>query len=282
MTFQEYLQQRYRPSTVKSYLYHVDNFLFFQQKHPVEITNLDVLLYFKEITVFPKTILIAVKRFFDYMKETNQMEKHPCSTLNILTKSPPFLPQRLFSKSELELLLDRPNRYTLLENRNKAILSLLIYQGLTAQNLIHLKVKDIDLSTNKIFIGYSNRVNDRMLPLIPKQIPFLQNYIENERNQLNCFQYDYLFLSKTGKQLSVDALFRMVKPLNDFYPDRPLNPKTIRFSAIKHLYHIRKLPIEEVMIFSGHQRLTSIKKFALNDGPERVEAMNDFFPINNM
>jgi hypothetical protein len=74
----------------------------------------------------------------------------------------------------------------------------------------------------------------------------------------------------------------MVKTLNDFYPDRPLNPKTIRFSVIKDLYHIRKLPIEQVMIFSGHHWLTSIKKFALNDAAERVDDMNNFFPINKM
>ena len=61
-----------------------------------------------------------------------------------------------------------------------------------------------------------------------------------------------------------------------------LNPKTIRFSVIKDLYHIRKLPIEQVMIFSGHHWLTSIKKFALNDDPERVDDMNKFFPINKM
>ncbi|MEO0037466.1 MAG: hypothetical protein RIQ59_677, partial [Bacteroidota bacterium] len=43
-----------------------------------------------------------------------------------------------------------------------------------------------------------------------------------------------------------------------------------------------KLPIEQVMIFSGHHWLTSIKKFALNDDPERVDDMNKFFPINKM
>jgi hypothetical protein len=36
------------------------------------------------------------------------------------------------------------------------------------------------------------------------------------------------------------------------------------------------------MIFSGHHWLTSIKKFALNDAAERVDDMNNFFPIDKM
>lgn len=282
MTFQDYLQDRYTEGTVKTYMYHVDDFLFFQRKEPTEINNMDVLLYFRELTVFPKTKLCAVKRFFDYLMHTNQISKDPCSSVRILTKSPPFLPQRLFSKKELETLLNRPNRYTLLEYRNKAILSLLIYQGFTSQNIINLKLKDINFEDNMITIKKTRLVNGRTLPLISNQVTLLQTYIENERKHLNCFKLDYFFISKTGKQFSIEALFRMVKTLNDFYPDRPLNPKTIRFSVIKDLYHIRKLPIEQVMIFSGHHWLTSIKKFALNDAPERVDDMNNFFPINKM
>jgi integrase/recombinase XerD len=282
MTFQDFLRERYTDGTVKTYMYHVDDFLFFQQKDPSKICNLDVLLYFRDLTVFPKTKLCAVQRFFDYMMFTNQISKHPCSSLKILTKSPPFLPQRLFTRKELETLLNRPNRYTLLEFRNKAILSLLIYQGFTSQNIINLKLNDFNFDENMVTIKKTRLVNGRTLPLKPNQVTILRSYIENERKQLNCFDFDHFFISKNGKQLSIDALFRMVKTLNDFYPDRPLNPQTIRFSVIKDLYHIRKLPIEQVMIFSGHHWLTSIKKFALNDDPERVDDMNKFFPINKM
>jgi site-specific recombinase XerD len=282
MTFQEYLQERYTEGTVKTYMYIIDDFLFFQHKEPTEINNWDVLLYFKELTVFPKTKLCAVKRFFDYLMHTNQISKHPCSSVRILTKSPPFLPQRLFTKKELETLLNRPNRYTLLEYRNKAILSFLIYQGFTSQNIINLKLKDINFDDNMVTIKKTRLVNGRTLPLISNQVTLLQTYIENERKHLNCYKLDYFFIGKTGRQYSIEALFRMVKTLNDFYPDRPLNPKTIRFSVIKDLYHIRKLPIEQVMIFSGHHWLTSIKKFALNDAAERVDDMNNFFPINKM
>jgi integrase/recombinase XerD len=55
---------------------------------------------------------------------------HPCKRLNVKIKGNQTIQvQDLFSSAELQLLLERENRYQYLDVRNNVMLSLLIYQG---------------------------------------------------------------------------------------------------------------------------------------------------------
>lgn len=92
--------------------------------------------------------------------------------------------QDLLSSPELQLLLERENRYKQLNVRNNVLLSLLIYQGLTSDEIIRLNVKDIDLDNGTIYIKASIILNKRTLELVSKQMILFSNYINETRLEL--------------------------------------------------------------------------------------------------
>jgi len=118
-----------------------------------------------------------MKRYYDYLLETGQRNDHPCKYLKFKDKHKPIQLQNLFSETELELLLDRENRFNNLELRNKVAISLLIYQGLTSEELVNLRVRDVDLDEGTIYERRGAKQNARTLPLRTKQIRMFDAYI---------------------------------------------------------------------------------------------------------
>lgn len=110
---------------------------------------------------------------------------HPCKRLNTKVNSNQAIQvQDLLSSPELQLLLERENRYKQLNVRNNVLLSLLIYQGLTSDEIIRLNVKDIDLDNGTIYIKASIILNKRTLELVSKQMILFSNYINETRLEL--------------------------------------------------------------------------------------------------
>lgn len=76
-------------------------------------------------------ILAAIKVYYDYLCATEKRNDHPARSITLKDQwSRDIQLQDLFTANELELLLDRKERYRQLEYRNKVLMSLLIYQGL--------------------------------------------------------------------------------------------------------------------------------------------------------
>ena len=69
----------------------------------------------------------------------------------------------------------------LARKRNKILLGLLIYQGLTTQNLQQLQVENIQLYKGKIDILGTKKSNGRLLELKPWQLMELMEYINEVR-----------------------------------------------------------------------------------------------------
>lgn len=152
--------------------------------------------------------------------------------------------QDLLSSPELQLLLERENRYKHLNVRNNVLLSLLIYQGLTSDEIIRLSVKDIDLDNGTIYIKASTILNKRTLELVSKQMILFSNYINETRVELLRCKTDSLIITKLGKSMTVANVHAMIEPLKGLFPDQKLNPQTIRISVICNWLNEKKIPLE--------------------------------------
>jgi site-specific recombinase XerD len=84
---------------------------------------------------------------------------------------------------------ERANRnwfksYKLSRARNKAIISLMIHQGLTTPEMNKLQLNDLKLKEGKIYIGGSRKSNERTLELKSNQIMELMEYQFTTRAEL--------------------------------------------------------------------------------------------------
>lgn len=280
-----YLKQNLSTKTAESYQYTINHFLKINPKAK-RFKFQDIVSYMEQVSSkqsniqYRVRILSAIKKYYDFLVMAGFRNEHPCKQLNIKNKQNQSIQvQDLFSSEELQLLLTRENRYQFLDSRNSVLLSLLIYQGLTSEELAELTVKNIDMDAGTIYIKASTNQNRRKLELLNKQMIVFSKYINEIRPELLRCNTDKLLLSKLGKPISVDGIHAIIEPLKPLFPDRNLNPRTIRMSVICNWLNEKKIPLERVQELAGHKWPGTTEKYIKVDSLQQREMINKFFPI---
>ncbi len=284
-TFEQFLLQSHTKQTANSYLFAVNHFLKMnpsakRYKYQNIVDYMDEIGQKKSNAQYRVTILSAIKKYYDYLIVNGYRTEHPCKRLNIKVKqNQPIQTQDLFSSEELQLLLTRENRYQYIDTRNAVVLSLLIYQGLASEEIINIAVKDINLDEASVYLKASNNLNRRTLELVSRQMILFEKYITEVRPKLLRGSTEKLILNKLGKPLSVDGIHSIVEPLKSLFPERNLNPKTIRMSVIANWLNEKKIPLERVQELAGHKWPGTTEKYVKVNADNERELINRFFPI---
>ena len=267
LTLEQYLKQVVSASTAQSYLYTINHFLATNPKAK-RYQYKNIIAYMEEVSrkqtnvQYRIRILSAIKKYYDYLVMSGYRSDHPCKRLNVKIKGNQTIQvQDLFSSAELQLLLERENRYQHLDIRNNVLLSLLIYQGLTSDEIIRLNVRDVDLERGTVYIKGSANLNKRTMDLVPRQMILFFKYINETRVKLLRCQSDKLIITKLGKPISVDSVHAMIEPLKSLFTDRKLNPQTIRMSVICNWLNEKEFPLEKVQELAGHKWPGTTEKY---------------------
>lgn len=284
-TIETYLKQTCSVQTASGYLFTINHFLKTNPKAK-RYKYQDIVNYMDEVSQkqaniqYRIRILSAIKKYYDYLVMVGQRSDHPCKRLTIKKPNHQSVQvQDLFTGEELLLLLTRENRYQHLDTRNNVLLSLLIYQGLTSEELTRLEVKDVDLDNGTIYIKASTNLNRRTLELKNKQMLIFSKYLHEVRPELVKCKTDKLLLGKLGKPLQVDSIHAIIEPLKALFPDRNLNPRTIRMSVICNWLNESKIPLERVQELAGHKWPSTTEKYIKADTENERELINRYFPI---
>ena len=226
------------------------------------------------------SILGAVKKYYDFLIDSGFRNDHPCKTL-VLNKSrnKDVIHEDLFTCSELELLMERDERYEILRLKNQTLISILIYQGLTAGEVVNLKLRAIDLDNGTIYVKGSKKITSRHLELVPRQYRIIDKYINEIRKKLVISDTDKLLVGKLGTPITVDDVNYIVSTFKYLFPDRNLNAKTIRLSVISNWLNEKHIPMEQVQLMAGHKWISTTEKYKLVPIQEQRELINRFHPI---
>jgi site-specific recombinase XerD len=228
-------------------------------------------------------ILVAIKRYYDYLVETVQRNDHPCKTLYIkggnIAKRSQVQFQDLFTVSELDMLLSRENRYQNLKTKNKIIISLLIFKGLTSDEITRLDVANINLDNSTVYIKGSVKQNRRTLKLQRMQSEWIEEYLNSYRKKLLKVETNRLLIGHRGEPETVEGIASMLEPLKGLFPDRPLNAKTIRCSVIANWLNVYKYRLEDVQEWAGHKWPSSTFRYKRMDIAEQREKIKKWHPL---
>lgn len=289
VTIKQYLYERLAPQSADNYLYTINHFI---NTHPnakkYKYQNLvnflaDVRQRYPKNIQTSIRILAAIKKYYDYLIFIGARGDHPCQTLTVKKGASQSIQlQDLFTSEELQLLLQRENRYRHLENRNKVLISLLIYQGLTSDELIRLDTDNIDLDNGTVYVKGSSKLNRRTLKLDSTQILLFDRYINQTRDEMMkriARKTNKLILNKLGQPISVEGIFAVVEVLGPLFPERKLNPRSIRMSVICNWMNEKKLSLEAVQLLAGHKWPSTTEKYRKMDNLKQRELINRFFPI---
>lgn len=297
MKINEYLENKYSKSTLNSNLYNIKKFTDYYGKRSEKATYKEVLEYIaylrKHHDLSPKTLrhrLYAVKIYFNYLLETGKRKDHPCSELYLKDKiSKQIEVDNLYSPETLENFLEsyQIKRKTYLLNRNKIIISLLIYQGLTVNEIVSLEVENIDLDKGEIFIKGQSQVTSksprkRTLPLQAKQILLILNYLEKDRKKLLRYSkqkpMDTAFiLSQYGKKMNPHGISKTINE-NRKESER-IPPIKIRQSVIANLLK-KENDTRIVQVFAGHKKASTTIQYKQSELEVLHKAINEYHPLN--
>lgn len=288
MSLEEYLQEKYSKSSVKGYAHMINRYKTVMGSRAEEATYTEVLEYIGQLRLqglHPKSLknhLFTIKIYYHYLIETVKRSDHPCQYLQLKDQvNKQIAIENLYSREVLESLYEScKTRNSPNQHRDQIIISLLIEQALAVQEIIQLKVKDVDLEQGSIRIAEQAKNKGRTLALKPHQILLLHNYLKESykqyhRRQKPSKRVDNLLLNEQGLPLWQGSIGRIVNRGRD--KSARLSPLRIRQSVIARLLKEEK-DVRIVQEFSGHKRTASTEAYKQSGLEELKQAIDKLHP----
>ena len=208
--------RNYSPRTVKSYQEDIDKFCEFIYHEGVMIDGVDVICIRNFLTEelnqgiskrSCKRRLSSLKHFYKYMVNVGYIKDNPfvfVSAPKVETK----YPHALYKDQIAELFKRNAERTDELALRDQAILYLLYYSGIRADELVKLDVQSIAIKDRVVrVLGKGNK--ERIIPFTADCQKVLKAYIDRERIVLLRKSKDMtpaLFLNAQGERLTTRGL----------------------------------------------------------------------------
>ncbi len=201
-------------------------------------------------------IVSGIRGFFTYCLAEQLISTDP-TTLLEAPKTPRQLPDTL-SIQEIDQLLNALDLSKPEGIRNKAILETLYSCGLRVSELVNLTCSGYYPKEGFIrVIGKGNK--ERLVPIGTNAMKYIDQYQEHIRQhqRIQLGQEDFLFLNRSGRQLSRVMIFYLIKSLaQQAGISKNISPHTFRHSFATHLVE-GGADLRAVQEMLGHESITT-------------------------
>lgn len=299
-SFEHYLrEQGFSKKTVEGYQKSTRFLLeWMEREHPegsggiTEIRYNDLLMFIKYLQgkgVTQRTIqsyFKGINHYFSYLESTSQISSNPSTDIKINGVVRKKL-YHILEPHELHRLYQEYKGKSVADRRNKVMLGLLVYQGVTTAELSKLTIKDVKLREGEIHVPGGRKSDERTMKLEPQQIMELYDYTLQVRPELLRMspkrksqqkqETDQLFIGDGGNCYSlsnfVTQLMIKVRKLQPQIKDA----KQIRTSVITKW--LRQYNLREVQYLAGHRYISSTEGYLQNEMEGLLEEVNQFHPF---
>jgi len=268
MTFTTYLQQRFAAVTVDTYNKQLECFtqwLAGEQLNPADMTYTELLDFIRWLQEQGKSKgvvrshLCVLRHYFNYLVATGKRTDNPAAGVFIrgIKKK---LPGDLLSVQQLQQLYDQYSIQLHVDLGKKIMLGLLVYQGLTTDEIERLQAADIRLKEGKIFIHGTSRSNERWLKLEAVQVVELQCYLADNRLKAGALLAGQKkgFISANNIINQVNSIMRQLRRLNP----KVHNALQLRSSVITGW--LKQYNLRQVQYMAGHKYVSSTQRYQLS------------------
>ena len=273
------IEKNYSSNTLSAYEKDLIEFKYFIneniEKYPIELAEYkDIRLWIVELVnknLSNRSInrkVSSLKSFYKFLVKTNTISSSPLLAHSPLKQSKKI--QVPFSKEEINSLLDSDSfkgdyRGVL----QKTIITFFYFTGVRRIELINLKESDINMDSSTIRI-MGKRSKERVIPMLPKLKKSIKDYLNLRLKEFNNKTLEYLFVSKSGSQLSEKYVYRTV---NEYFklvsPKVKKAPHVLRHSFATHLIN-EGADINSVKELLGHSSLSATQVYS-HTSMERIK-----------
>lgn len=286
-SFLEYLalEKKYSIHTIVSYQNDLETFSkFLEEEYEIillkevsytQIRSWIVLLVSNKIS--NRTInrkMSSLKSFYKFLIKTKQITENPLQKHKSLK-----VPKRVnvpFNEKEItEVLLNLELEKGFVSQRNKLMVELFYATGIRRNELINIKIADVDLKQDMIKV-LGKRDKERYIPLLKILQNTIKEYIVIRKE---IFQdNDYLFITKKGNKLYGTLVYRVI---NDYFSrvssKVKKSPHILRHAFATHLIN-EGADLNSVKELLGHASLASTQVYTNSSLKELKNVYNRAHP----
>jgi len=219
--------------------------------------------------------LSSVKMFHRFLMREGLVKTDPTALIEF-PKTWKRIPQVL-SLEEVEKILSAPQLHTPQGIRDKAILELLYATGMRVSEIINIRMDQVYMDIG--FIKCKGKGGkERMLPLGKKASFYIQKYLDKSRKHFLKGYSPYLFLSRRGKPLTRQALWKIIK----MYAlkvgiTKDIKPHLLRHSFATHLLE-KGADLRFVQELLGHSDISTTQIYTHINKMRLKEIHKKFHP----
>lgn len=234
--------------TLESYGLDLKQFLdFLREEQVFQVEAVDHLLIRKYLMKLKKAEfakssiarkVACIRSFFKFLCKQGYLQSNPALGVRNL-KRDKHLPEFLY-QPEINELLGLPDQTSFLGLRDLAILEVLYSSGLRLQEIVDLKIRDLDFSRGYLRV-FGKGGKERLVPLGGSARRALELYLQKVRPKLSLRNQtgiccENVFLNYQGTRLSGRSIQRLFKKyLTRLALNRKMSPHTIRHTFATHL-----------------------------------------------
>lgn len=216
----------------------------------------------------------AVKSFARFLIARDVLTSDPTALLDS-PKVKKRLPKAISVEEINKLLSATSIGDTPKSQRDSAIIELLYASGMRVTELVSLDVDDIDFEAGTVRVaGKSNRIKERLIPIVGNSVDALRAYVEKGRTQLLRSQDDpALFLNHRGQRLTRQGSWLIIKRyVAEVGIADNVTPHTLRHSFAAHKLSLGQ-SLQDIQKLLGHANISTTQVYTQLTQEKEVEEL---------
>jgi len=283
------LEKNYSKHTLQSYSTDLAQFSRYLERYegtflPLKVDSSQVSGWIAELSesgITHRSInrkISSLRAFYGFLLKTGVLASNPMKDIRRLKQAQTL--QLPLSEEELEHLFNDVQFPEGFEgSRDRLVLELLYACGLRRNELIELKVSDIQVR-DRLLRVLGKRNKERIVPLLDSVINCYRTYWEHRSKLESTEDMEYLLLTARGRKLNNSLVYRRINSyLHLISTKSKRSPHIIRHSFATHLLR-NGADLQTIKELLGHCSLASTQVYAHNNISELQKVHRKFHPRN--
>jgi integrase/recombinase XerD len=224
------------------------------------------------------TRLRAIRAFFNFLYKNRYIPHNPVENLNLIRDRKPVI--ATFTVKQLTDVLNQPDLKTFVGTRDYTLMLLLVETGVRANELIGVKISDINWEESKLLIRNTKGYLQRYVPLSATMKDQLRRYMAIRGNVVDC---DALFLTIDDTPLTKRQIQSRIAEYG-----KAANIDGVRCSPHTFRHTFAKLSVKngagifELQQILGHTTFDMVRTYVNLFAEDVKEQHRKFSPLNNL